>query len=655
MGWSIGVRNRVLRTFLACGPVLVLLITGAVQADGTPPQPLPLPPSIATAQDIPYPGVIRLHVDATDIARHIFRIRESIPVTGGETITLLYPQWLPANHSPRGRVDQLAGLMIHADGERVEWTRDTVNVFAFHVDVPEGVDSIDIEFQFVSPTVGDQGRVVMTPEMLNLQWTSVALYPAGYFVRQIKVEPSIRLPEEWQFGSALRVAKATKRETQFEVVTFEDLIDSPIFAGRHFKRLDLDPGAETSVHLNVVADRADFLEITPEQLEIHRALVQEAYALYGSGHFEHYDFLLALTNRLGGIGLEHHQSSENSLAPTLFTDWESNVAGRDLLPHEFTHSWNGKFRRPADLWTPDYAVPMRGSLLWVYEGQTQYWGGILAARSGLYSQEQALDWLAMIAARFDHLPGRKWRAMQDTTNDPVASGRRPKAWGNWSRNEDYYSEGLLIWLDADTLIRELSNGEKSLDDFARRFFGVNDGSRVPVTYDFDDIVATLNEVQAHDWEVFLRERVEGRGPEAPLDWIERGGYELIYTDTPSDLQGSVELARKFNGLAYSLGIALSPDGSVSGVMWESPAYENGVAVGDQVVAVNGVTYNIERLKHAITEAKGTDVAIELLLKDGEHYRTVEINYHDGLRFPHLVRSKSENASLDMILGSKRDN
>ncbi len=634
------------------GLFLVLLASGGIYAEVTPPQPSPLPAQIAPAKDAPYPGVIRLHVDATDTARHIFRVRESIPVNGGEAMTLLYPQWLPANHSPRGRVDMLAGLTISAGGERVKWTRDPVNVFAFHVNVPENVKNLDIEFQFVSPTQPDQGRVVMTPEMLNLQWTAVALYPAGYFVRQIMFEPSVQLPDGWQFGTALRAAKTRKDRTVFERVSFEDLIDSPMFAGRHFKKLDLDPGAETSVHLNVVADRADLLAITPEQLELHRSLVQEAYALYGSHHYDHYDFLLALTDRLGGIGLEHHQSSENSLAPTSFTDWESNAAGRDLLPHEYTHSWNGKFRRPADLWTPDYSMPMRGSLLWVYEGQTQYWGGVLAARSGLHTEQQALDRLALLAARFDHLPGRQWRAMQDTTNDPIASGRRPQAWKNWQRNEDYYSEGLLIWLDADTLIRELSDGGKSLDDFASGFFGINDGSQVPVTYTFDGIVAALNDVQTYDWETFLRDRVEGHGPEAPLDWIKRGGYELVYTDTPSEFQTGVEAAREFSGLLYSLGISLAPDGSLGSVMWESPAFKKGLAVGDQIIAVNGVSYSIERLKRAITEANDAKPGVELLLKDGEHFRSVTIDYHDGLRYPHLLRDDSDEASLDQILRSK---
>ena len=519
--------------------------------------------------------------------------------------------------------------------------------------IPPTATSLEVEFQFLSATTFDQGRVVVTPEMLNLQWTAVALYPAGHFVRQIQVEPSIRLPDGWQMGTALRVASLDENKTVFEQVSFEDLIDSPVFAGRYFKRIDLDPGADTSVYMNIVADEAEQLEITPEQLDIHRALVEEAYALFGSHHYDHYDFLVALTERMGGIGLEHHQSSENSFGPTLFTDWDSNATGRDLLAHEYTHSWNGKFRRPADLWTPDFAMPMRGSLLWVYEGQTQYWGNVLAARSGLHSQQEALDGLAMTAASFEYRVGREWRSLGDTTNDPVAAGRQAQGWRSWSRSEDYYSEGLLIWLDADTLIRELSKGRRSLDDFASTFFGVNDGSRIPVTYEFDDVVAALNAVQEYNWETFLRDRVDRSGTSAPLDGIERGGYKLEYTDTPSEHHNAVQAYYEYVDLRYSIGIALAMDGSIGEVIWDGPAYKEGLTVGYQVIAVNGFAFTVERLIGAISDAKDSDATIDLIVADGDHYRTLSMAYHDGLRYPHLVRKDKKKASLDRILKSKR--
>lgn len=613
------------------------------------PQPLPFPALVTAPKDTPYPGTIRLEVDATDIDRHIFRVRESIPVSGGEPLTLLYPQWLPANHSARGRVDQLAGLMIHANGARLEWERDPVNVFAFHLRVPPEAKTIELEFQFVSATASDQGRVVMTPEMLNLQWTAVTLYPAGYFARQITVRPSVRVPNGWKVATALEAASSTGGLITFNEVSVEKLIDSPIFAGRHFKRVDLSPGGSVPVHLNIVADREDLLAITPEQLEIHRSLVREASELFGSYHFSHYDFLFALTDRLGGIGLEHHQSSENSAKPTHFTEWEKHARGRDLLAHEYVHSWNGKFRRPADLWTPDYDVPMRGSLLWVYEGQTQYWGNVLAARAGFHSKQQALDALAIVAATYDHRVGRQWRALKDTTTDPIASMRRPQAWRSWQRNEDYYSEGQLIWLDADTLIRKLSGGKKSLDDFAQAFFGINDGSFVPVTYIFDDVVHALNFVQAYDWAKFLRERLISHGPGAPLDGIQRGGYKLVFTDTPSEYFEGYETSRKLSNLTYSVGMIVKEDGVLSDVRWEGPAFNAGLTVGNQMIAVNGIVFDIEDLKQAITATKQTGAAIDILVKDGDHYRTISINYRGGLRYPHLLREGDAPAILDMIL------
>ncbi len=374
-------KRKSLRGFLLLGCALVLSAGGASpQSPG--PQPLPLPVQIAAPKDIPYPGAIRLDVDATDLERHIFKIRETIPVRGGESLALLYPQWLPGNHSPSGRVDKLAGLLIYANGARLEWVRDPVDVFAFHVNVPAGATALEVNFQFASPIDANEGRIVMTPDMLNLQWNAVALYPAGYFARQITLQPSVRLPDGWQFGTALETASSDAGVTSFKPVSLDTLVDSPIFAGRYFKRLDLDPGGVAPVHLDIVADRPDLLEIKPEQLDAHRALVRQAYKLYGSHHYDHYDILLALTDRMGGIGLEHHQSSENGTVPAYFTEWDKNADSRDLLPHEYSHSWNGKFRRPADLWTPNFNVPMRDSLLWVYEGQTQYWGFVLRGPVG---------------------------------------------------------------------------------------------------------------------------------------------------------------------------------------------------------------------------------------------------------------------------------
>jgi predicted metalloprotease with PDZ domain len=631
------------------------LLTAGVNpfAQSAGPQPSAMPAPTAPPRDVPYPGTLRLHVDATDLEHHIFSVSESIPVRGGGQVTLLYPQWLPGNHSPVGRVDKLAGLVIRAGGARLDWTRDPVDVYAFHVTVPSAATALDIDFQFASPLDTSEGRVVMTPDMLNLQWNAVALYPAGYFARQLTVEASVRLPQGWQFGTALEPASTANGVTTFKPVPFETLVDSPMFAGRYFLRLDLDPGATPPTHLDVVADRAELLELKPEQLEAHRALVRQAYKLYGSHHYDHYDLLLALSDHLSGIGLEHHRSSENATVPNYFVDWDRLPDTRALLPHEYTHSWNGKFRRPADLWTPNYNVPMRDSLLWVYEGQTQYWGFVLAARSGLHSKQQALDALASTAATYDRRIGREWRSLQDTTNDPVAALRRPLAWLSWERSEDYYSEGQLVWLDVDTLIRERSANRRSLDDFARTFFGVNDGSYVPVTYTFEDVVTALNAVEPYDWAAFLRARLDGHGPGAPLDGLARGGYKLVYADTPSDYFRASEGRRQVTDLTYSLGMVLARDGRLTDVLWEGPAYKVGLAVGTQVVAVNGTAFDADRLKATIRNAKQADAApIELLVRNADRYRTVRVDYHDGLRYPRLERESSTPARLDQIFAPR---
>jgi predicted metalloprotease with PDZ domain len=629
----------------------ILIISGAAVAQ-SPPQPLALPAGVIAPRDLPYPGSIQLNVDATDTDRHIFTVHERIPVRGGESIVLLYPQWLPGNHSPTGRIESLAGLTIRSAGAVIPWKRDPVNVYAFHIDVPAGTTALDVEFQYLSAITGAQGRVIMTPDMLNLQWSAVVLYPAGYFSRQITVEPTVQLPTGWQFATALEMISTNGAVTTFKPVPLETLVDSPMFAGRNFKQVDLDPEGPVPVRLNIFADRASLLETKPDQLDAHRALVQQAYKVFGSHHYSHYDFLLALTDRMGGIGLEHHQSSENGTDPDYFTEWDKNSNARDLLPHEYAHSWNGKFRRPADLWTPNYNIPMRDSLLWVYEGQTQYWGYVLAARSGLLTKQEALDAIAWDAAAYDNRVGREWRPLEDTTNDPIIAMRRALPWRSWQRSEDYYSEGQLIWLDTDTLIREQSQGQKSLDDFARAFFGINDGSYVPVTYTFDDVVNALNRVQPYDWAKFLRTRLEGHGPGAPLDGIVRGGYKLVYKNTPSSYFKESESSRRVTDLTYTVGMVVGNEGALTDVLWGGLAFTNGLVMGTQIVAVDGTAYSSDRLKDAIENAKKNTEPIELLVRSGDRFRTVRFNYHDGLRYPHLERDTNIPARLDEILAAR---
>ncbi len=636
-------------------PVILvsLMAAGASAQTNAPsnysgPQPAPMPPTIPAPQDIPYPGgTIQLSVDASQPAQGIMRVHEVIPVAKAGPLTLLYPRWLPGNHAPNGPISKMAGLTIHAGGGVVPWQRDPIDVYAFHIDVPNGAREVTADFQYLSPVEDREGRVVATDVIVNLEWNAVVLYPAGYFSRRIPVAADVKLPQGWGIGTALEGAGG-----HFKTTTLNTLVDSPLLAGKYFKRVDLDPGAKVPVYADIVADRPNQLKFTPEELAPHKALVQQAYKLYGSHHYDHYDFLLGLSAHIGGEGLEHHQSSEDVTTEKYFTHWDKSSPGRDLLAHEYTHSWNGKFRRPADLWTPNYNVPMRGSMLWVYEGQTQFWGFVLAARSGLWNKQQALDAYADLAALYSTQAGRQWRPLADTTLDPVVASRQPIPWRNYQRSEDYYNEGLLLWLDADTLIRQKTNGQKSLDDFARAFFGINDGSFVTVTYTFDDVVKTLNSVMPYDWAGFLHAHLN-LAPKPPLDGITRGGYRLIYTDKPTDRDQFGDGRRKQDSFAYSIGVVVNNKGRVTDVTWQGPAFKAGLTLGSEITAVNGVEFDADELKDAISDAKTDKAPIQLLIKNNGAYRTVSIPYHDGLRYPHLERLPNTPALLDALITAKK--
>jgi len=484
--------------------------------------------TIPDAVDTPYPGTIKLVVDATDTDRGIFRVKETIPVAKAGPMALLFPKWLLGAHSPRGEIEKLAGLVIKANGQVLPWTRDPVDVFAFHIDVPAGAQALDVEFQFLSATKPDQGRIAVTPTMISLQPNSVSLYPAGYYTRQIPIQMTATFPTGWTAAGAVP-AQVSGSTYTYDTTNYEILVDSPILAGKYGKVFPLTP----NVKLNVFADNPGELAAKPEQIAAHTRLVEQAEKAFGSHHFDHYEFLLSITDQLGGIGLEHHRSSENGVTPGYFTEWDSGPGRRNLLPHEFTHSWDGKFRRGADLWTPDFRSPMRDSLLWVYEGQTQFWGYVLQARSGMVSKQDTLDQYASILAIYDTAPARQWRNLVDTTNDPIISSRKPKGWTSWQRSEDYYNEGLMVWMEVDAMLRQKSGGTKSIDDFAKAFFGIRNGDWGEVTYTFDDVAATLNKIVPYDWADFLHRRITETGQPAPIQGFAMNGYKLVYTDQPT--------------------------------------------------------------------------------------------------------------------------
>jgi predicted metalloprotease with PDZ domain len=605
--------------------------------------------TIPAARDIPYPGTMQLTIDASDVTRAIFRIHQTIPVDKAGDFVLLFPKWVPGGHSPRNDIKNATGFRFTAGGQELKWVRDTLDVTAFHVTVPEGVKAVDVDFQYTSPTTENQGRILMTPDMASIQPIVTSLYPAGYYVRQIPVQTSVILPPGWKIATALRPSGQTGNRVDFPVTSYAILVDSPMIAGAHHRRIELTP----DVAIEVIADNEAELAATPEQIAAHRRLVEQAVKTFGSQHYDHYDFLLTISNNLGGIGLEHHRSSEDGTRRGYFTDWDNQLNARNLLPHEFTHSWDGKFRRPAGLWTPDYLLPMQNEGLWVYEGQTQFWGYVLGARSGMLSKQDTLDAIAMTAATYSTgTPGRQWRPLVDTTNDPIIAGRQPMPWRSWERSEDYYSEGQLIWMDVDRIIRQQSGGKRSIDDFAKAFFGIRDRDWGEVTYTFDDIVKTLNDVQPYDWRSYLEAKVYGVAPQAPLEGITKGGYNLVYTAEPTKWWKGIEKLRKGNDFTYSGGFAVGNDGKVQSVLWDSAAFNAGLTVGDEIVALNGRAFDGDALKSAIKAAAGQGPSPQLLVKSGDLYRTVALDWHGGLRYPRLEKVGKGQATLDALLAPR---
>ncbi len=623
-----------------------LLPIAAGAADAMPPM------APATVRDADYPGTLMLAVDASDVSRRIQHVRERIPVQAG-ALTLWYPQWIPGNHAPTGPINQIAGLRIAAHGNRLAWRRDSLDMYAFHVEVPDGTEALDIEFDYLSPTSSAQGRVAMTPELLAVQWHRVLLYPAGYDARRIRVAASLTVPAGWDYASALSRESRTADTLRFAPVPLVELVDSPVYAGRHIRHIALDVDARAPVSLHAFADTPALLDAKSEFVAAHRALVVEADRVFGPRPFAHYDFLLVLSDTFGHIGLEHLQSSEDGTYPD-YLGGDAPFFDNDLLPHEYVHAWNGKFRRPAASWAPHYNTPARNDLLWVYEGLTQYWAMVLTARSGLWTPEQAREVLAASAAGYAARRGRDWRNLQDTVHQGIVDyNDAPQAAESWQRAYDFYGEGALLWLAVDARLRELSHGRRTLDDFARRFYRSAGGAQDVSTYAFDDVTGTLETLQPGDWTAFLRQRLDGLGDDAPLDGLARAGWRVAFSATPNTALTAAEAAQEQDDFGFSLGLKIGHDGTVGDVLWDGPAQRAGIARDMSVIAVDGLAYTAARLREAVRAPRDRDAPIELLVRQADHYRTLRVDYHGGLRYPHLERVPGTPDRLGTILAARR--
>jgi predicted metalloprotease with PDZ domain len=593
---------------------------------------------------------IHLHVDLTDAPRNIYHAHLQFPVHAGG-MALVFPKWIPGNHRPSGPITALTGIRMEAGGHAVAWQRDDVDMYQFHVNVPAGADTLEVSLDAITTqdSAGGGGPAASS-NLLDLNWNAVVLYPKDTRSDDITFVPSVTLPVGWKFATALPGARANGNDVEFSQVPLTTLIDSPLIAGAHFKKVELTKPGESPVHvLDMVAEDEADLDLTPKEQADFQKLVAETGALFGARHYRHYDFLLTISSQVGGHGLEHHESNDSTYAEHTLSDPDLLMLQADLVAHEFTHSWNGKYRRPAGLATPNYQEPMVGDLLWVYEGLTEYLGTVLAARSGFWTDEQYREALADTAAMLDHRSGRQWRSLEDTARSVQILRMAGQQWINWRRGLDYYPEGELIWLEVDARIRQLTHGQRSLNDFCHSFHGGESSSPKVVPYTFDDLVRALNEVAPYDWATLLRERVDAVTTHAPLGGIERGGWKLVYTDKPNLITKAAEGQFKFSDFSYSLGVSFGSDNKVVDVNAGSPAYQAGLGPGMKVLAVNGRQFSPDLLHAAIKAAQGSSQAIDLLVENAEFFKTYSISYHDGEKHPHLERVSDQPDALSDIL------
>jgi predicted metalloprotease with PDZ domain len=593
--------------------------------------------SVAAAQSI------QVSVDLSDAPRNLYHTRLTMPAKPGP-LTLVYPKWIPGNHRPAGPIANVTGIKMEAAGQTLSWQRDSVDMYAFHVDVPAGATELQVSLDTITNdgSAGASGPSATT-NVLDLNWNQVVLYPQGASSDEVQVTASVNMPSyEWSFGTALPLGVViTSGRTvvaNFKPVSLTTLVDSPLIAGEHYRKIELTKPGESPTHvIDMVSESEAGLAMTPADEAAYRKLVAETGALFGARHYLEYHFLLTLSDEAGHHGVEHHQSSDNSVGERTLIDPDLHLLDAGLLPHEFTHSWNGKYRRPAGLATRNYQDPMVGDLLWVYEGLTEYLGGVLTARSGLWSPEQYREALAETAAALDHRAGRTWRPLEDTARSVQILRLQGPEWRSWRRGLDYYPEGELIWLEVDTIIRQQSHGQKSLDDFCRLFHGGESGPPEVVPYTFDDLVHTLNQVTLYEWATLLEERVNSTKAGAPLGGIERGGWRLVYNDQPNVFIHTGEEIDEYVDAAYSLGFVVKKDGEFEDVTYGSPAYAAGIGPGMHLVAINGRAWSKDVLRDALRASKGSNQPIELLVENAKFYKTYSIAYHDGIRNPHLER------------------
>jgi predicted metalloprotease with PDZ domain len=597
---------------------------------------------------------ITLSVDATDAPRKMFHAQMTIPASPG-TLTLYYPKWIPGEHAPDGPVVDLAGLKFTANGQILKWRRDTLDGWTLNVQVPPGVNQINASLDFLSPAAYEGGFSAgssATAVLTIISWNQVLLYPKGYDGNDLTYTASLRLPPGWKYATSLKLASANGQDLQFAPISLTLLVDSPVLSGEFMKMVPLNPGQTPPAEMDVAADSAGALNAPAEVWDHYKNLVAQAGMLFGAHHYRDYHFLFTLSDHVAHFGLEHHESDDSRVGERGLVDDTMRKLEAGLLPHEYVHSWNGKYRRPADLATPNYEVPMQDDLLWVYEGLTSYLGDMLTARSGLWNPEQYRDSLALVAATLDHLPGRAWRNLQDTADAAPQLYFAPPQWYSERRGVDFYDEDVLNWLWVDTIIRQQTNGQKSIDDFCHLFHGAPSTGPMVKTYTFDDVVNALNQVTPYDWRGFWTERLENHGPGAPLGGIENSGWKVVYDENRSEMLRAVEDERHEVDAKFSIGLLLRADGVVIDTVEGMAAATTGIGPGMKVIAVNGRAFDPDVLRDALRGGKTSQQPLELLVENTEYYKTFKLDYHGGEKYPHLVREESKPDMLTQIITAK---
>jgi predicted metalloprotease with PDZ domain len=645
-----GVKRRIAMSAAVAGVLVLTMAHGAhAQADTQSNAPANATTSSA-APAAAGAAPIRLAVDATQAPQKILHAHMQIPVQAGP-LTLQYPEWIPGEHMPDGPIINLAGLKFMAGNQPVPWRRDLVEMFSIHLDIPAGVTSLDADLDFLlsAPSGGFSGGGSATASLDVLSWNQVLLYPQGSPAKDIQFVASLKLPTGWKFGTALPIAKSDGDTIEFAQAPLTTLVDSPVIAGKYFRAIQLTPGQTPPHEIDIAADSPAALAMTPDtELHLHN-LIAEAGALFGARHYRDYHFLLTLSDDVAHFGLEHHESSDDRTSERSLVDETQRLEFAGLLPHEYVHSWNGKYRRPAGLATPDYQTPMKDDLLWVYEGLTEYLGEVLTARSGLVKEDQWREGFAYLAATYTHRPGREWRPLQDTADAAPFLYNGTSDWANWRRGTDFYEEGELLWLDVDTTIRALTKDKKSMNDFCKVFHGGSGGAPELKTYNFDDVVSTLNDVAANDWAAFLRARLDGLSTKTPLEGLENSGWKLVYNEQPNEILADEELLGHRADFTFTVGMIVSDDGMVADVTHGGTAYDAGIAPGMKIVAVNGAQYSADNLREAISNAKTVLNPIQFIVANGAQFKTVAMEYHDGLKFPHIERDGAKPDYLGEIL------